>query len=63
MKLLTRLDRYGTDGPEFRKPRSGDCRLCQRPAINHPLWIHRREAFRELLVRKIDRALLILAWH
>lgn len=63
MSLFSRLDAIGTDGDEFRKPRRGDCRLCTVPAIDHPCWPHRRAALRELIVRKIDRALLILAWH
>jgi hypothetical protein len=60
---LSRLDAYATDGDEFHKPRRGDCPLCQRPVINHPCMRHRHYAARELVVRRIDRALLILHWY
>ncbi len=40
---FTRLDRFGTDGDQFHKPRRGVCplALCGRAAIEHPAWRHR----------------------
>lgn len=63
MKLISRLDAYGAGGDEFHKPRRGDCSLCTKPTILHPCWAHRREVLRDLILRKIDRALERLYWH
>lgn len=64
MRLFARLDAYGTDDPDFREGHPEDrCPLCERPVDEHPCGAHRRAALRELIVRKIDRALLLLAWH
>lgn len=64
MKWLSRLDAVSTDDPDFNEGHPEDrCPLCERPVIDHPCWAHRRAAVRELLLRRIDRALLLLHWH
>lgn len=42
MRLLARLDAYGTDDPDFNEGHPEDrCPLCGRPVVGHPCWPHR----------------------
>lgn len=52
MGLLTRLDAYATDDPDFNEGHPEDrCPLCELPVIDHPAWRHRRHALLPVLLR------------
>lgn len=45
MRLLDRLDAYGTDDPDFHEGQPEDrCPLCTVPVDEHPCWRHRMAA-------------------
>ena len=70
------MDAFGFGDPDNREGHPEDiCNLDGRRVVDHPghelfglgdgsaKWPHRREALRELLLRKIDRALERLWWQ
>ena len=59
MGLLTRLDVYGTDDPDFQEGHPEDrCPLCSDAVDRHPCWPHRRAAATELVAQWFDRVII-----
>lgn len=49
MGIFAKLDRYGTDDPDFNEGFPEDrCPTCERPVIDHPCFRHRIAAAVEL---------------
>lgn len=52
-RLLERLDKYGTDDPDFNEGHATDrCPVCPRAVDEHPTWQHRRAAAVVLLTSR-----------
>ncbi|MFN3005153.1 hypothetical protein [Mycolicibacterium wolinskyi] len=53
--LLSRLDAYATDDPDFNEGHPEDrCPLCEKPVVDHPCWRHRACAALEMLADRLQ---------
>jgi hypothetical protein len=70
VRLLDRLDHWGTDDPDFNEGQPEDrCQLCEWPVTDHPVgptlpdalhrakWPHRRAAAIDMILAAIERLL------
>lgn len=54
MTLLTRLDAYGTDDPDFNEGHPEDrCPVCEKPVVDHPCWRHRFYALMGIVAGRV----------
>jgi len=52
-RLLNRLDKFGTEDPDFQEGHPEDrCPTCDGAVADHPTWQHRRAAAVALLTHQ-----------